>query len=345
MTTKNFQTLFALLAKRLEVYSEKDPKVIKQIIEKIDQEVKERPILKKLVDLEYRLSYAMLVLSDQLSGLLECYRHAIPSEYKSLFDSCMKIRVMKSNLMNIIKQIITSDIFEGLKQTDNSYIAKALAYQEALKFIGLSDNEIQRIFEKYKVLAKGLEKEIEELKKTLTNIKKDIDAKLHKLNVKQESFEFLKQIIRKSLEKLLSFAYRLYKKASIIITKIDNWIRNKIATVQNKVIQKIAGDNTTLQLALYAMFAAMGLTLRSEHVQSTIRNKLSSYKYTSKIQTALSSLPVMGALKFALGFVSVIYTLNKIEMSVVSNLQQASSFINNALSALDELDKTIEEIG
>ena len=340
MTNKGFKTLFALLAKRLEVYSEKDPKVLKQLIEKLDEQLKSRPKLKRLVDLEYRMTYSMLTLADQLEAILNQYRRGIPSEYRELFEACSKIRILKSNLVNIVKQAITSDIFESLKLADNSYIAKALAYQEALKYVGLNDKELDQIFAKYKSIAKGLDKEIEELRKILINMKKDIDTKLQKLNVKQEAFETIKQIIRKALERILFFAYKFYKKVSLIVNKVDNWIRNRIASVQNRIIQTIAGDNPGLQLAVQAMFSAMGIALHSKKV----RSKIMSFEPVSQAYKALSSLPIMGPLKIGLGFISVIYMLNKFELTVVSGLQQASALVNNALNALDELDKVLDEV-
>lgn len=331
--TMNLKTYFMGLAKRLQMYAKRDPNQFKSAMEKIDQELERRPVLKKLFEAYGRLHYVALNLADMLNELRPGFDKVglKDPELQETLSYAEKVVQLKVNVKTALSALM--DMTE-----ENKLVAKGLSYQDILPVLALNDDQINKILAKFKENFKSLKQDMLQLKQAVAYAKQEFDKKLQKIqNVQNEAveldeaFEALKNLVKGLVSKVLNFTYRIYKQFSLVILTIDGYIQRFQQKITDYLMKKLGADKDP-RMFLFIML-----------VMSTF-----GYSIQGKVINAVKSSSIVARLVPALGPVAGIYAVVKIIRFVSAtefqSYQVVKTFADSFGSALSDLDKLVDTL-
>ena len=340
---KTIDALFASIAHRIQPFVGKDPQYTQIFVEKAHEFMKDNKDLQTIYKASKILTKITLNFINLLAQLdKKEFIGQAPKEIVDLVHKAKRIKLLLSDSTKIVykalknKKILTLDIIDT-----NDAIIELLACEEVVKYAPLKDtkpNDLRKIAAKYKETAKKFAAEAKDLQKFLRALEKQLKAKLKEATKltkthQQEAFymseivDNIKQFLSKLLRKLLSFTYKLYKQAALVAKAIDNYITTLYTKAQDKIIQKLAGDDIRTQMALSLGFVAVGV--------------FGASKFNSIIVKALPLLGPFAGVFIALKGLSFIANLESSSVeglrSLISGLQAMNDFIDNIDKELDAL--------
>jgi len=331
MKTNTLDKAFAALAYRINIYLQRDPRQLEKFFERQKELFNERPLLKKLhkmMVLQYKL---LLETASLLTSLFQTAKADLPDELMPIFTSALKIEKLKANAISVIKRYKAFGISTKVID-DNDTLAQALAHQDVAKHAALGDRDLQKVIKKYHEIIKKQRQEMEEVRKAVNIVRKEYEQRLQQLKAEKESiqveaFESFKKLIRKLVNKVMSFLYKLYKQISIVIGTVDAYIQKLLEKYQEKLISKIAGNNIAARMIYSVIFATLVGTV--------------GQKAWTKF---ISALPLVGPVATVTIIIKFVKSFSSIETTTYQTASAVVSMTRGFESVIEQFDQEFQSL-
>jgi hypothetical protein len=326
---KLLQYSFATLAKRLKFYFEYDAKTIQQFLERLHELEKQDKKLRTLSTLLTKLYKSFLSLSDSIYKTFKDHKGRLPKNLIDIYDYTHKITFLKANSYRILKNLKFYGISSEIVDT-NEKIAKVLTYQDLVRYSVLKPNELDQLISRYRAFLKEFRKEIQSLHSSIKIIVQELERQLAaspegRKYLKTEAFEVIKRVIRKTLDRIMNFFYRIYKSIASFLLKIDNMIQSRIERSFNIIIDKIVGQNHLIRGLVTGILAGAALPWLKSRI---------SYSF----------LAFAGPLSIYFSIMRTVLMIAKAETSGYETLSNFLQVVRSLEETLSELDKDLEEL-